>query len=233
MNAIFLGQKPACFAVGETNLYGTSYLWRYLCGGFGIYGDGQQFCESGLPRQTKKVSPSFASANSRYSRWVHTILSRECFEANPSQSFLTDSKNLWLRQFGEIVKFSMKSLWVLTCPMSIPAHSRSAPASFLKGIPCVVFVGPKKEMIGVYARWVVALVANQHSLWNWFLQREGETVRQFIAGTLTVKDAISLVIKGASPIPAFIWCTAVHFAPELEKNNTFHNMKRYHARAQE
>jgi hypothetical protein len=77
-------------------------------------------------------------------------------------------------------------------------------SSLLQAIEIIVFVGPKEEMVGINAGRVIAMMADDHPLWNGpFMELPGDSMRQ---GVLTIDrdESISFVILGGRPFPTAV-----------------------------
>lgn len=88
-------------------------------------------------------------------------------------------------------------------------------AASLFAICCVVRVRAKLQMRGIYASPVVALVANNHPLWDFPI------IRQCPSNTMDVLmraayTPLPIPTRGyyAFPVPALIWLTGINVVPE-------------------
>lgn len=82
-------------------------------------------------------------------------------------------------------------------------------------IVCVVLMCAKKQVIWVYARGVVAFMANKHAFWNWpVVKLIGKAMHQHIAHGRNVQTGIAEFVSRGLPIPALILIAALNRTPE-------------------
>ena len=93
----------------------------------------------------------------------------------------------------------------------------SSTTTFNKRILNIPLVASNKQVRWVHAGWVIAMVADQHTIRDWSVCNEVGYPGCCIQPTLDSQQPIPVIVSGASPYPA-ITIRLINLSPEKGKN---------------
>ena len=86
---------------------------------------------------------------------------------------------------------------------------------FLSHILQVFLECSKEKVVGIYAFWIVALMANAHVIWNWpDVQFVGNAMSLSALIATQLDLPIAFAVKCALPLPTIIRAALIYFFPE-------------------
>lgn len=149
------------------------------------------------------VSPRLMLADTFNGLWVDAEAPSECGLLDASSRLVTDLHHYLGRELGHAVAFASRlAFWVRVCAASVSRASSWASAPFVRHVFVVVGRCSEKQMIGVAARSVIAVVAHVQIFGRFSVSEfPSEPMSLNWRAARNRKGSIPVSISGSCPFP--------------------------------